>query len=90
MIPRVSSSLSSSCKNFNVAHYSKSIKDITTKQILAQHDKVQLQDKGHNYENYCFGVMPFVDLEILNLEILSKLLIKYNKVKTIKDINIKL
>ena len=40
---------SSSCKNFNVAHYLKSIKGINTKlRILAHHDKMQLQDKGHN------------------------------------------
>ena len=24
----------------------------------AHHDKVQLQDKGHDSENYSFGVMP--------------------------------
>ena len=34
-----------SCKNFNVAHYSKSINDINTKLgILAHYEKMQLQD----------------------------------------------
>ena len=48
-----------SCKNFNFARYSKSIKGIHTKLgILADHDKLQLQDKGHNSESYSFGVMP--------------------------------
>ena len=38
---------------------SKSIKGISDKLvILAHHDKVQLQDKGHNSESYIFGVMP--------------------------------
>ena len=51
--------LSSFCKNLNVAHCSNSIKGINTKlEILAHHDKVQLQDKGHNSESYSFGVMP--------------------------------
>ena len=54
------SSLSAaSCKNFNVAHYSKSIKDISTKLgIVAHHDNVQFQGKGHNCESYIFAVMP--------------------------------
>ena len=26
--------------------------------ILAHHDKVQLQEKGHYSENYSFGVLP--------------------------------
>ena len=26
--------------------------------ILAHHDKIQLQDKGHNSESYSFGVLP--------------------------------
>ena len=44
--------LLSLCKNFNVAHYSKSIKGINTKLgILAHHDKLKLQDKGHNSES---------------------------------------
>ena len=48
------------CKNFIVAHYSKSIKDINTKLgIFAQQDKVQLQVKGRNSECYIFRVMPF-------------------------------
>ena len=48
------------CKNFNVAHYSKSIKGINTKLgILTQQDKVQLQDKGHNSESYIFELCPF-------------------------------
>ena len=42
-------SSSVSCKNFNVAHYSKSLKGINTKHgILAHQDKMQLKDKGHN------------------------------------------
>ena len=50
----------SSCKNFNIAHYWISIKGINTKLgILAYHDKLQLQDKGHNPESYIiFRVMP--------------------------------
>ena len=37
----------------------RNMKDINTKLgILAHHDKAQLQDKGHNYESYIFGVMP--------------------------------
>ena len=51
----------SSCKNFNVAHYLKSITDINSKLgILAHHDKMQLQDKGHNSECCIFGVSPFL------------------------------
>ena len=47
------------CKNFNVAHYSKGIKGINTKPgILANHDKMQLQDKGQKFESYMFGVKP--------------------------------
>ena len=50
----ISSSLSL-CSPF----YSLSIKGINTKLgILAQHDKIQWQDKGHNSESYIFGVMP--------------------------------
>ena len=46
-------------KNFNVAYYSKSYKGINIKLgIHAHHDKVQLQDKGHNYGMYILGVMP--------------------------------
>ena len=46
------------CNNFNVAHYSKSVKVISTKlEILAHHDKMQLQANGHNSESYSFGVM---------------------------------
>ena len=43
--------------------YSKSIKGIDIKRgIFAYHDKIQLQDKGkgHNTDNYRFGVMPLV------------------------------
>ena len=55
------------CKNLNVAHYSKSIKDINTKLgILAHHDKVQLQDKGHNSESYSFKVMSLFYQTILS------------------------
>ena len=50
-----------SCINFNIAHYSKNITGINTKPgILAHHDQVQLQDKGHNSESYISGVMPFL------------------------------
>ena len=60
------SSLLSSCKNFNVANYSKSIKDINTKLgSLADHDKLQLHGKVHNSESYIFGVMPLFNLNIL-------------------------
>ena len=49
---------SSSYKNFNVAHYPKSIKGINTEHWTLDHrDKMQLEDKGHNSENYSFGVM---------------------------------
>ena len=58
VIARSSSLLLSFFKNFNVAHYSKNIKNINSKLgILAHHDKVQLQGKGHNFESYRFGVM---------------------------------
>ena len=51
--------MSLSFKNFNVAHYSKSIKGINTKLgILAHHDKMQLLGKGHNSESYISRVMP--------------------------------
>ena len=50
--------LSSSRKNFNVAHYSKSIKGINTKLwILPHHEKMQLQGKGHS-----LGVIPIINL----------------------------
>ena len=56
------------CKSFNVAHYSISIKDINTKlRILAHHNKLQLQDKGHNSESYSFDVVPFF-YEIFKVE----------------------
>ena len=55
----ISSSLSS--KNFDVAQYSKSIKDINTKLgMLAYPDKNHLQNKWHNSESYSFGVMPLL------------------------------
>ena len=42
-------------------HYLKSIIGINNKLgILAHHDKVQLQHKGHNSESYIFGVMPLL------------------------------
>ena len=44
-----------------------------------------MQDKGHNSESYSFGVMSLV-----NLEILPKLHMKYNNLKTIKYIDMKL
>ena len=66
VIARSSSLSSSSYKNFNVAHYSKSIKyfntfGINTKlEIHGHHDKMQMQDKRHNSESYSFRVMsPF-------------------------------
>ena len=53
--------LAAAYKHFNVAHYSKSIKGIITKLgILAHHDKVQLQGKWHNSENYISGGMPLL------------------------------
>ena len=45
----------------------------------------RLLDKGHYSESNIFGVVP-----LFYLEFLSKLLIKYDKLKTIKDINMKL
>ena len=61
--------LSSSCKHFNVAH-SKTADGINTKiGILAHHDKVQLHEKGHNYESCGFGVMPLVNVVLLFLVI---------------------
>ena len=57
--------LSLLCKNFNVAHYSKSIKDTNTKLVmLSHHEKMQLQHKGHNSESYIFGVMLLLELNI--------------------------
>ena len=57
----LSFSLSSSCKKFNVTHYSKSMQGIDTKLgILAHHDNVHLQDKRHNFESCSFGsYVPF-------------------------------
>ena len=56
--------LSSSCNNFNVALYSISIKCINPKlgiHVLTQHDKVQSQDKGNNFESYSFwGMLLFI------------------------------
>ena len=61
-----SSSLSS-CKNFNVAHYSKSTEGINIKLgILAHHDNVQLQDKWHNSESCSVGVLPLFHLKFLS------------------------
>ena len=56
----IARSLSFSCKNINLALYSKSIKGNNTKHgILAHHDhEVQLQDKGHNSERYGLGDAP--------------------------------
>ena len=46
------------CKNFNLAHYSKSIKGTNTiLGILANHDKVQLQDK-HNSKAIFLELCP--------------------------------
>ena len=45
------------CHAKTLAFYSKSIKGINIKLgILAYHDKVKLQTKGHNSEIYSFGV----------------------------------
>ena len=52
--------------NFNVAHYSKGIKDINTKLgILAHLEKVQLQDKGHNPESYVLSIIEMKSFEII-------------------------
>ena len=52
---------------FNIAHYSKSIKDINIKHgMLAYYDKMQLQEKGHNSEGYMLGVMPLFTKKILS------------------------
>ena len=58
------SSLSSLCKNFNVAHYSKSIEGIKTR--LAHFDKMLSQDKWHNSESYGFELCPFFQLIVLS------------------------
>ena len=56
-----SSSLLSLCKNFNLALYPKSIKIINIKLgIRAHHDKMQLQDKGHNSEAIALELFPFL------------------------------
>jgi hypothetical protein len=34
--------------------------------VLANHDKEQLLDKGHNSESHIVGVMPFSELIFLN------------------------
>ena len=61
----VARSSSFSCKNFNIAQYSKSIKGINTKLgILANYDKVQLQGKWHNSKSYSFEVMPLLTKKI--------------------------
>ena len=57
MIARLSLLL---CKNFNLAHYSKSIK-ATKLGVLVHLDKVLLQDKGYNSESY------ILDLELCPL-----------------------
>ena len=50
----------SSFRNFNVAHYLKSVKGMNTKLgIFAHHNKMQLQGKGHNSESYLFASFPF-------------------------------
>ena len=53
--------LLSACKKFNRANYSKSIKDINTKLgIFVHHDKMKLQDMGHNSESYRFNLNLFI------------------------------
>ena len=55
------SSSSLSCKNFNVAHYSESIKGINAKLgILAYLERVKLQGMGHNSEHYISMVIPIL------------------------------
>ena len=57
----IARSLSSSCKIFNVVHYSKGIKIIYLKVGILAHDgNVQLPDEGHNCKSYSFGVIPNV------------------------------
>ena len=52
VITRSSSASLLSCKNFNLAHYSKCVKGINSKLgIFVHYAKMQLQDKGHNSEN---------------------------------------
>ena len=55
VIARSSSSLSSSCKNFNVDNNSKIIKGISTKLGMLAHF-----NKMHDYESYSFGVFYFL------------------------------
>ena len=56
------SSLSSSCKNFNVAHYSKKVLEVSTPNLeyLLIMTSMRLQDKGHNSESYSFELCPFL------------------------------
>ena len=63
VIGRSSLLLSASCKNFNVAHCSENtcIKGINSKLgILAHHEKLQLQGKGHNSEGYILELCTFL------------------------------
>ena len=56
MITRSSPSLlllSPSCKNVNVAHYTKP-------ETLAHHDNMQLQAMEYNSESYSFGLMSLL------------------------------
>ena len=60
--------LSLLCKNFNVSHYSKSIKDINTKLgILVHHDEVQLQGKEHNYKAIFLELCPFLTTTLIRI-----------------------
>ena len=49
------------CKNFNVGYYSKSIKGINRKLgKIAQHDKMQLRDKGLTLKAIFLELCPFL------------------------------
>ena len=69
------SSLSALCKNFNVAHYSKSTLGINTiLGILAHHEKVLLQDKEHNSESCNFRVMSIVEKGLNSKSIIFRIM----------------
>ena len=72
---------------FNVAHYSKMLIKISTPNLecLLIMTRCSCMKRGLTLKAVVFGVMP-----LFNLEILSKLLIKCDNFKTIKDIKMKL
>ena len=60
--------------NYSIVHYSKGFKGVGSKlEILAHHDKVQLQDKGHNSESFSFCPFLFMCINF-NIANYSKVL----------------